>query len=130
MLELFDWRLSWDWADLLLALLVLGLSVFLSWKTWVRSGRKNPVLALEIFRFLVVFLILATLLNPEQVEKEEKENEPEIVCLLDVSGSMSTLDARDSNGSVESRIDWARKALEAEWKKTLEQNSTVTTTSF
>ena len=130
MLELFDWRLSWDWADLLLSLLVLGLSVFLSWKTWVRSGRKNPVLALEIFRFLVVFLILATLLNPEQVEKEEKENEPEIVCLLDVSGSMSTLDARDSNGSIESRIDWARKALGAEWKKTLEQNSTVTTTTF
>ena len=130
MLELFDWRLSWDWLDLLLVLLVLGLSVFLSWKTWIRSGRKKTVLALEIFRFSVVFLILATLLNPEQVEKEEKENEPEIVCLLDVSGSMSTLDVRDSNGSIESRIDWARKALGADWKKALEQNSTVTTTTF
>ena len=119
MLELFDWRLSWDWVDLLLVLLVLGLSAFLSWKTWVRSGRKKTVLALEIFRSSVVLLILATLLNPEQVEKEEKENEPEIVCLLDVSGSMSTLDVRDSNGSIESRIDWARKTLGADWKLSL-----------
>jgi hypothetical protein len=130
MLELFNWRLSWDWLDLLLVLFVLGLSAFLSWKTWVRSGKKTPVLALETFRFLVVILILATLLNPEQVEKEEKENEPEIVCLLDVSGSMSTLDVRDSNGSIESRIDWARKTMDGDWKKELEQNSTIITTTF
>ncbi|MEC9123882.1 MAG: CARDB domain-containing protein [Verrucomicrobiota bacterium] len=130
MLELLDWRLTWDLADAVIALAVLGLSVYLSRKTWLRSGKKNSVLALECLRFLTVFMILATLLNPEQVEQLDKKGEPEIVCLLDVSGSMSTLDVIDSNGSVESRIDWARKSLDSDWKRKLEQNSTVTVRNF
>lgn len=130
MVEFFDWRLTWNWVDLLLVLLVLGLSIFLSWRTWIRSGKKKSILALEVFRFSIVVLILTTLLNPEKVNNQEKQDPPEIVCLLDVSGSMSTLDTKDSNGSVESRIDWARKAIDSEWKKRLEQNSTVTLTPF
>jgi hypothetical protein len=130
MLEFLEWRVTWDWVDLSVVFLVLGLTLYLSWRTWSRSGRKKSVLALELFRISTVCMILTTLLNPEKVEKLEKEGEPEIVCLLDVSGSMSTLDVRDSNGSIESRIDWARKALDEEWKDALEQNSTVVVKTF
>jgi hypothetical protein len=130
MLEFLDWRVTWDWVDLSVVFLVLGLTLYLSWRTWSRSGRKKSVLALEFFRISTVCLILTTLLNPEKVEKLEKAGNPEIVCLLDVSGSMSTLDVRDSNGSIESRIDWARKALDEEWKTALEQNSTVSVKTF
>jgi hypothetical protein len=97
MVELFGWRFTWDWVDLSVVLLVVGLTLYLSWRTWSRSGRKNSVLVLEFFRISTVCLILATLLNPEKVEELEKAGKPEIVCLLDVSGSMSTLDVRDSN---------------------------------
>jgi len=130
MVELFGWQFTWDFVDFLVVLLVMSLTLYLSWRTWSRSGRKNSVLTLEIFRISTVCLILATLLNPERVEKLEKEGEPEIVCLLDVSGSMSTLDVIDSNGSVESRIDWARKVLDEEWKDKLELNSTVSVKTF
>ena len=40
MLEFLDWRLTWDWFDLLLVLFVLALSIFLSWRAWNRSGKK------------------------------------------------------------------------------------------
>ena len=72
MLEFLDWRLTWDWFDLLLVLFVLSLSIFLSWRTWNRSGKKKSILALEIFRFSIVALILITLFNPEKVNKQEK----------------------------------------------------------
>lgn len=130
MLEFLDWRLTWGWFDLLLVLFVLALSIFLSWRTWDRSGKKNSILALEIFRFSIVALILITLFNPEKVNKQEKQDPPEIICLLDVSDSMKTLDTIDSNGSIGSRIEWARKAIDSEWKKRLEQNATVTLTPF
>jgi hypothetical protein len=130
MVELFGWRFTWDWVDLSVVLLVVGLTLYLSWRTWSRSGRKNSVLVLEFFRISTVCLILATLLNPEKVEELEKAGKPEIVCLLDVSGSMSTLDVRDSNGSIEARIDWARKVLDEKWKDTLERNSTVSVKTF
>ena len=123
MLEFLDWRLTWDWFDLLLVLFVLSLSIFLSWRTWNRSGKKKSILALEIFRFSIVALILITLFNPEKVNKQEKQDPPEIICLLDVSESMSTLDTIDSNGSIGSRIEWARKAIDSKWRKSLEQNS-------
>jgi hypothetical protein len=130
MLEFFNWRLTWDWIDLLLVLFVLSLTIFLSCRTWNRSGKKKSVLALEIFRFSIVTLILITLFNPEKVNKQEKEDPPEILCLLDVSDSMNTLDTKDSNGSIESRIKWARSAIDSEWKNRLEQNSTVTIKPF
>ena len=129
MLELLDWRLTWDLADAVIALAVLGLSVYLSRKTWLRSGKKNSVLALECLRFLTVFMILATLLNPEQVEQLDKKGEPEIVCLLAYRQHEHPRRI-DSNGSVESRIDWARKSLDSDWKRKLEQNSTVTVRNF
>ena len=130
MLEFLDWRLTWDWFDLLLVLFVLSLSIFLSWRTWNRSGKKKSILDLEIFRFSIVALILITLFNPEKVNKQEKQDPPEIICLLDVSESMSTLDTIDSNGSIGSRIEWARKAIDSKWRKSLEQNATVTLTPF
>jgi hypothetical protein len=110
--------------------LYLSLSIFLSCRTWNRSGKKKSILALEIFRFSIVTLILITLFNPEKVNKQEKQDPPEILCLLDVSGSMNTLDTKDSNGSIKSRIEWARNAIDSEWKNKLEQNSTVTLKPF
>lgn len=130
MLEFLDWRLTWDWFDLLLVLFVLAISIFLSWRTWNLSGKKKSILALEIFRFSIVALILITLFNPEKVNKQEKQDPPKIICLLDVSNSMKTLDTIDSNGSIGSRIEWARKAINSVWKKRLEQNATVTLTPF
>ena len=113
MLEFFNWRLTWGWFDLLLVIFVLSLSIFLSSRTWNRSGKKKSILALEIFRFSIVTLILITLFNPEKVNKQEKQDPPEILCLLDVSGSMNTLDTKDSNGSIKSRIEWARNAIDS-----------------
>ena len=69
MLEFFNWRLTWDWIDLLLVLFVLSLTIFLSCRTWNRSGKKKSVLALEIFRFSIVTLILITLFIHEKVNK-------------------------------------------------------------
>ncbi len=130
MLEFSNWRLTWDWLDLLLALFVLAFSIFLSSRTWKRSGKKKSILVLETFRFSIVSLLLITLFNPEKVNKQEKKDPPEIVCLLDVSGSMNTQDTKDSNGSIESRVEWARKAIDSEWKKRLELNSTITLKPF
>ena len=64
MLEFFNWRLTFDWLDLLLILFVLSISIFLSRRTWKSSGKKKSILALEIFRLSIVTLILLTLFNP------------------------------------------------------------------
>ena len=54
---------------------------------------------LEALRFMTVALLLLTLANPEHVERIERDSEPEVLLFTDVSGSMSTRDVTDANGT-------------------------------
>ena len=128
-MNFFNWRLSWDWLDLSLVLFVLALACFCLGALGIVQEKKS-ILSLEIFRFSIVILILITLFNPEKVNKQEKKEPPEIVFLLDVSDSMNTIDIKDTNGSIESRIEWARKTIDSQWKKKLEKSSAITLKPF
>ncbi len=125
-----EWHFGWSWPVLLGALAGLALCLRLCYVTWVRSGKRRLVAFLEVIRFATVALLLFTLANPERVERVEREDKPEVHLFADASGSMSTRDVADANGSLRSRADWVAETLAAPWRKKLEEDLVVTERPF
>ena len=125
-----EWRLEWTWSLAALVLIVMAVCLRLCIATWVRSGKKKLVGWLETLRFVTVALLLLTLVNPERIEQIQREAEPEVLLLADTSGSMSTKDVEDANGTIVSRGEWLSEALKRDWRKQLEESAVLTERSF
>ena len=109
---------------LLVAGLALIMSLFLSRLTWIRSGRKNAVIIWEIIRTVAVLLSITILFNPTKVIRKLDSEKPQVVCLIDQSESMETLDSRHAEGKVQTREAWVREKLAEPWRLEIEKNST------
>ena len=79
---------------------------------------------------MTVALLLLTLANPERVERIERDSEPEVLLFTDVSGSMSTRDVTDANGTILTRDEWVAKSLAQPWRIELEKTAIVTEHPF
>ncbi len=84
---------------------------------WRRRGGGVRLALIEGLRMLAVSVVCLALFKPEIVQEIAHTEQPKVVVLRDVSGSMATRDVALPDGSVESRADWmAANATAARWK--------------
>jgi hypothetical protein len=118
----------------IIALLVVGVLSFLTWK---RSARRSRAAFLEILRMLATLAVVILLWQPEWRTVIHPDSKPEIAILWDDSRSMNTIDATlppalADKAEVVSRADWVKRALASDLWKPLAANGAneVTTTPF
>ena len=114
---------------ILLALVMGGLALWFSWRICVANAKSRQILGLEIFRVLIILLLLITLLRPERIQVVEWAEEPAVVVLNDVSGSMSTRDVIHTN-QVISRGEWVSEQLASNLLEPLESTSRLMVDAF
>ena len=90
---------------------VVLLTAGLSFANWKRRG-GTAVGLLEGLRFLIVCLILFTLMKPEFLRVTTFEDQPEVVVLRDISGSMGTMDLLDKEGNAITRQQWVAENID------------------
>jgi len=91
---------------------------------WRRRGGGAPLAAIEATRVLAVSLVCLALFKPEIVQEIPHIEQPKVVVLRDLSGSMATRDVRDLDGTVRTRAQWLaanspserRQPLNARWQ--------------
>ena len=125
-----EWRLDWSWPLVAVIAVAMAICLRLCILTWIRSGKRKSVAWLEALRLMTVALLLLTLANPERVERIERDSEPEVLLFTDVSGSMSTRDLTDANGTILTRDEWVAKSLAQPWRAELEKTAIVTEHPF
>lgn len=118
----------------IIALLVVGVLSFLSWK---RSARRGRAAVLETLRLLATLAVVILLWQPEWRTVIHPDSKPEIAILWDDSKSMTTIDATlppalSEKADVVSRADWVKRALASDlWKPLAADGANeVTTTPF
>jgi len=118
----------------IIALLVVGVLSFLTWK---RSARRGRAAVLEIMRLLATLAVVILLWQPEWRTVIHPDTKPEIAILWDDSKSMSTIDATlpaalAEKAEIVSRADWVKRALASDlWKPLAADGANeVTTTPF
>jgi hypothetical protein len=116
--------------SVVLGVLALALTVWLSVRLWRRTGGSRWVAVLETLRLLVVVLVLFTLLRPELVQKIRRFRRPELVVLYDESGSMNTRDLVTGEGEPEMRNRWIAQQLERKFWGPLEERYKVSVDGF
>lgn len=121
------WSVAIPFPVLLFGLAVWLTAGWLCWANWQRSGRRVSVAWLEGLRFVLITLLGFTLLRPEFVRQIRRTEQPEVLVLKDVSGSMTTRDVALSNG-VMSRAEWLTNA--GPFWKPLEKVAKVTVEEF
>ena len=77
------------------SIILVSLTVCISWLGWRRSGFSPRVGLLEGLRVVIVVLVAATLNQPEWLEHYLPDDQPTLLVLADVSRSMDTRDAVD-----------------------------------
>ena len=80
--------------------------MWLAFLQWQRRGGGKRLAAIEGTRVLAVTLVCVALFKPEIVQEIPHTEQPKVVVLRDVSGSMATRDVRTPDGAVQSRADW------------------------
>jgi len=100
----------------IIALLVVGLLSFLSWK---RGAHPRRTAVLEVLRMLAAIVVVVLLWQPEWRTVLHPDTKPRIVVLWDDSGSMATVDAElppvlSQEPTVVARAEWVRRALESD----------------
>jgi uncharacterized membrane protein len=91
--------------------------VWLAVLQWRRRGGGARLAAIEGTRVLAVSLVCMALFKPEIVQEIPHVEQPKVVVLRDVSGSMGTRDVRAADGTVESRAEWiAGNATPTRWQ--------------
>jgi multisubunit Na+/H+ antiporter MnhF subunit len=123
----------WTFASsplLILAAIVLGMvSVWFSYKIWTGNAKSRQIMALEAFRLIIICMLLITLLRPERIQVIQWAEEPAVVVLNDVSGSMTTRDVIHTN-QVVARQEWISSNLENNALEPLEETSRVLVDAF
>ncbi|MFM7167759.1 MAG: hypothetical protein ACKO3T_21135 [Planctomycetaceae bacterium] len=90
----------WTPASLIVSLLVLLAGAACCLISWRRGGKTRPLALLELLRFTLIVLVLITLNQPEIPQQILPVEQPRLVVLHDVSGSMQTLDSSSEAGIV------------------------------
>jgi len=113
--------------SLVLGLLLIAATGVLCWLAWRRTGYRKATGYLELLRFALVCLVVATLCQPEWLVTRPAEQRPTLAVLWDQSNSMKTRDVIDSVvGSAEpkSRAETIEPLLsEAIWKPAENESS-------
>ena len=99
-----NWSFASSWSVILIGILVWCIAANLSWQNAQRRGTR-AVAWLEGLRMVIVSLLVFTLFRPEMVQRIERTESPEIVILVDGSGSMATRDVRWTS-TVLTRTKW------------------------
>ena len=80
--------------------------VWLAILQWRRRGGGGGLAAIEGMRLLAVSMVCLALFKPEIVQEIPHTEQPKVVVLRDVSGSMATRDIRAPDGAVCTRAEW------------------------
>lgn len=108
----------------IIALIVVGV---LSWTSWKRSPHRRRAAALESLRILATVVVVILLWQPEWRTTIHPDTKPRIAMLWDDSKSMTTIDAQlppvlSNSSDIVARKDWVKKALASDLWKPLEAN--------
>ena len=103
-----------------LGLLVIAVTGVLCWLAWHRSGYRKQTGWLELLRFVLVCLVVATLNQPEWFKTQPPDRRSTLAVLWDQSKSMETRDVLDSENvsdEPKSRAETIQPLMsEAVWK--------------
>lgn len=111
--------------------LCLALSVIVLIQGIRRNADRRGYRALEIFRFIIVVLFVATLFQPEWIQRLKINQSPRIVILADRTGSMKTRDVYiASNRTITARQDWLDEQIARRFWAPLEKRYQVTLQQF
>ena len=86
-------------AALFVVPIALLMTCVLCWLAYQRSGYRRATGLLELLRFALVGLVLATLCQPEWLESMRAEQRSTLAVLWDRSNSMQTKDVLDGAGA-------------------------------
>ena len=128
--DLSEWKIEGGWTLWVFAIFCLGTSVILSYRTWKNSDQNLRVGLWEVFRTLILLLILVALFNPQRVQVLNSQRKPQVICLLDESQSMRSADLVVDGQAPRQRLDWSQSFLQEEWRKELEKNASVSVRTF
>ena len=82
----------WTFTTLVISIIVLIVAAACCFISWRRSGYSRSMLWLELIRFILIALVLVTLNQPEFTQEIKPKEQPTLVVLHDISGSMHTQD--------------------------------------
>lgn len=92
----------------ILGCVILVVAACFCWTAWQRSGFRSAIGWMEMFRFVLVLLVVVTLWQPEWVSFSRSDQSDVLVVLADTSDSMLTKDVIDdtsADGQIRSRAD-------------------------
>lgn len=102
------------------SIILVSLTVCVSWLGWRRSEFSPRVGLLEGLRIVIVVMVAATLNQPEWLEHYLPDDQPTLLVLADVSQSMDTRDAVDPHDPAKTpatRREWIQPLIdEATWE--------------
>jgi hypothetical protein len=111
------WSISASLAVVIFTLACWIACAWLAFLQWQRRGGGPMLGAIEGTRLMAVTLVCFALLKPEIVHEIPYTEQPKVVILRDVSGSMGTRDIRTTDGAVEARADWlTENATPQQWQ--------------
>ncbi len=84
-------------------LIVIIVTGGLCWFAWHRSNYRKRIGLLELLRFVLVFLVVVTLNQPEWLESQPPERRSTLAVLWDKSNSMRTQDVINDQDTTETR---------------------------
>ena len=125
-----SWKIEGEPIYWFFAIIVFAVAVFLGFRTWMRMKKNRKIALLEIFRILIISILLFTLFDPERVERIVSDKKSQIICLRDVSESMQTKDILIGNEEPIERSRWSEQFLQEDWIKNLESNATILVKNF
>ncbi|MFQ3671039.1 MAG: hypothetical protein SNJ84_06240 [Verrucomicrobiia bacterium] len=117
------WVASW-WQVALALVLVVG-AVWAGFRQWDGLGRRRGVLGLEVIRLAAVVMLALTFLQLEVIRSAVRLEAPEVVVLVDRTGSMETVDVPRATGAVSRALAVERVLEDEELMDLLRRQGTV-----
>lgn len=89
--------LYWTPTSLTLSVITMTVAAACCFVSWHRSGFARSMGLLELFRFLLIGMVVFSLNQPEITEEVRPDDQPVLVVMRDQSRSMNTRDVLPSN---------------------------------